>query len=194
VALTIGATLVVTPWTVRNVRVYDRLVLIASEGGVTFWTGNNPLAGGEGDLAANLAIKEAELALRQRHAGLSPEQMEPIYYREALAWIAEEPGRWLLLELRKAFYTIVPIGPSYAVHSPRYRFASIVPYLMLLPFAVPGAIRLWRSARRPTPLFLLAGSAILMCLVFFPQERFRLPVIDPALLVAVAAMTGRSRS
>ena len=147
---------------------------------------------GEGDLAANLAIKEAELALRQRHAGLTAEQMEPIYYREALAWIAEEPGRWLLLELRKAFYTIVPIGPSYAVHSPRYRFASIVPYLMVLPFAVPGAIRLWRSARRPTPLFLLAGSAILMCLVFFPQERFRLPVIDPALLVAAAAMTGRS--
>jgi 4-amino-4-deoxy-L-arabinose transferase-like glycosyltransferase len=193
-ALTIGATLVVAPWTVRNVRVYDRLVLIASEGGVTFWTGNNPLAGGEGDLAANPAIKEAELALRQRHAGLSPEQMEPIYYREALTWITEEPGRWLLLELRKAFYTIVPIGPSYAVHSARYRFASIVPYLMVLPFALPGAIRLWRSARRPTPLFLLAGSAVLMCLVFFPQERFRLPVLDPALLIAAAALTGRART
>ena len=62
---------VVAPWTLRNVRVYDRLVLVASEGGVTFWTGNHPLAGGEGDLAANPAIKQAELAFRQRHAGLS---------------------------------------------------------------------------------------------------------------------------
>jgi hypothetical protein len=33
-----------------------------------------------------------------------------------------------------------------------------------------------------------------MCLVFFPQERFRIPVIDPALLVSAAALAGRPRS
>jgi hypothetical protein len=32
-------------------------------------------------------------------------------------------------------------------------------------------------------LWLLAASAILVCLVFFPQERFRIPLIDPALVV-----------
>ncbi len=47
----------ITPWTVRNFRVYGTFVLIASEGGVTFWTGNHPLARGEGDLAANPDIK-----------------------------------------------------------------------------------------------------------------------------------------
>jgi hypothetical protein len=193
-ALTAGVVVMVLPWTIRNVGIYDRVVLIASEGGVTFWTGNNALARGEGDLAANPAIKEADLALRQRHAGLTPEQLEPIYYREAFAWITAEPDRWLLLTLRKAFYTIVPIGPSYAVHSPRYRLASIVPYLIVLPFAVAGAVRLWRSPRRPAALGLLAGSAVLMCLVFFPQERFRIPVIDPALLVSAAALAGRPRS
>jgi hypothetical protein len=36
-------------------------------------------------------------------------------------------------------------------------------------------------------LFLLAGSAILVCLVFFPQERFRVPVIDPVLIICAAA-------
>jgi len=30
---------------------------------------------------------------------------------------------------------------------------------------------------------MLAGSGVLVCLVFFPQERFRIPVIDPALVV-----------
>ena len=53
--LVAASLIVVTPWTVRNLRVYDRFVLVASEGGVTFWTGNHPLARGEGDLAANPA-------------------------------------------------------------------------------------------------------------------------------------------
>ena len=69
VALTVAAFAVITPWTLRNLRVHERFVLIASEGGVTFWTGNHPLAQGEGDLAANPELKKAELAFRQSHPG-----------------------------------------------------------------------------------------------------------------------------
>ena len=48
------------------------------------------------------------------------------------------------------------------------------------------------GGRRPDPrpparprcrLWVLAASAVLVCLVFFPQERFRIPIIDPALVV-----------
>ena len=73
--------------------------------------------------------------------------------------------------------------------------ASVVPYLLVLPFAVAGARRLWRSPRRPVSLLLLAASSILVGLVFFPQERFRTPVIDPVLIIAAAALAGgRSQS
>jgi 4-amino-4-deoxy-L-arabinose transferase-like glycosyltransferase len=186
---------VIAPWTLRNWHVYDRFVLIASEGGVTFWTGNHPLARGEGDLAANPDLKRAELAFRQAHSGLSPEALEPLYYREAFSWMAAHPLDWTRLLARKAFYTIVPGGPSYAVHSARYRLASVVPYLLILPFAVAGTRRLWRSPRRPVSLLLLAASSILVGLVFFPQERFRTPVIDPVLIIAAAALAGgRSQS
>ncbi len=130
IALGITAAVVVAPWTVRNLRVHDRFVLIASEGGVTFWTGNHPLAIGEGDLAANIELKRAELAFRAAHPGLTAEQLEPLYYREAFSWIAAHPGRWIVLLARKAFYTVVPVGPSYAVHSARYRIASILPYVI----------------------------------------------------------------
>ncbi len=191
-AFALAAALIVTPWTVRNLRTYDRFVLIASEGGVTFWTGNHPLAIGEGDLAANPPVKAAELAFRQAHPGLSAEALEPLYYRDALAWMAANPLAWLSLELRKLFYLVVPTGPSYALHSARYRIATTVPYLILLPFAVAGAFR--RGTRAPAALYLLAGSAIVMCLVFFPQERFRIPTIDPTLIVAAAALAGRARS
>ncbi len=191
-ALTAGVAAVVLPWTARNYRIYDRFVLVASEGGVTFWTGNHPLARGEGDLAANPDIKKAELEFRQLHPGLSPEQLEPLYYRDALAHISAQPGWWLGLLARKAFYTVVPAGPSYGVHSPLYRIGSIVPYLFLLPFAAAGARRLWCSPRRPSALLLLAGSTLLLSLIFFPQERFRVPVIDPMLILSAAASSRRN--
>ncbi len=192
-ALAAAALLVIVPWTVRNATVYGRFVLIASEGGVTFWTGNHPLAIGEGDLAANPLIKQAELEFRRAHPGLPPEQLEPLYYRDAVSFIMQHPLWWAGLLARKAFYLVVPAGPSYALHSTAYRAASAVPYLVLLPFAVAGGRRLWSGAGRPTALFLLAASAVLVCLVFFPQERFRIPVIDPTLIVCASGLAGRVR-
>jgi len=182
------ALLVVAPWTIRNHRVYGRWIVVASEGGVTFWTGNHPLAKGDGDLAANPEIKRAELAFRAAHPGLTPEQLEPLYYRDALAWIRAHPGAWLALTARKAFYTIVPIGPSYAVHSARYIAASVIPYALVLAAAAAGARRVRHLPHRCAvePLWLMAASTIAAGLIFFPQERFRLPVIDPALIVTAA--------
>jgi hypothetical protein len=30
-----------------------------------------------------------------------------------------------------------------------------------------------------------------MCLIFFPQERFRIPVMDPTLIVCASGLAGR---
>jgi 4-amino-4-deoxy-L-arabinose transferase-like glycosyltransferase len=188
VAFLVGALAVILPWTARNYRVYDRLVLVASEGGVTFWTGNHPLARGDGDLAANPDLKRAELEFRKGHAGLTAEELEPLYYRDAIAYIADHPGWWLTLVARKAFFTIVPVGSSYTLHSWRYATASIASYLLLLPLALAGLTRLWNAPGRPTALLLSAASALVASLVFFPQERFRIPVLDPTMIVCASAL------
>jgi len=187
VLLLAGAVLVVSPWTVRNAREYGRFVLVASEGGVTFWVGNHPLARGEGDMAANPAIKRDSLALEARFPDLTAEQLEPVYYREALGYLASHPLEWMGLLACKAFYAVVPIGPSYRLHSGRYFLASLLSYGVVLPFAVAGFLRLRRLPSQPRALWLLAVSALLVALVFFPQERFRIPVIDPTLIVGAAA-------
>lgn len=179
---------VVLPWTARNYRVYDRFVLVASEGGVTFWTGNHPLARGDGDLAANPELKRAELEFRQSHPGLTAEQLEPLYYRDAFRYIAANPGSWMVLLAKKAFYTVVPAGPSYTLHSTKYLVASVASYLLLLPFALAGFRRVWRSERRPVAMLLLAASVLIAGLLFFPQERFRIPVLDPTMIVCAAAL------
>jgi 4-amino-4-deoxy-L-arabinose transferase-like glycosyltransferase len=187
VAMLAGTLAVVLPWTARNAVVYGRFVLVASEGGVTFWTGNHREARGEGDLAANPHLKLLNREFRARHRGLTEEELEPIYYREALNFIAEAPLRWLGLVAKKLFYTWVPIGPSYRLHSPRYFWTSVLAYGALLPVAVAGFVRLWRSGRRPWTLWALAGSTVVVALLFFPQERFRIPVIDPTLILCAAA-------
>jgi 4-amino-4-deoxy-L-arabinose transferase-like glycosyltransferase len=186
VACLAGAAVVIGPWTARNYAHYERLVLVASEGGVTFWTGNHALATGDGDLAANPNLARAKQALRAAHPGLSEEQMEPVYYREALAWIRANPMDWLALQARKLFYLVVPVGPSYRVHSARYYAASAIPYLAVLALA---GLAVWRGTafNRTAGLWLLLASSIVVCLVFFPSERFRIPVIDPALIVAAGA-------
>ncbi len=193
IALGLGVALVIAPWSWRNYERDGRFVLVATEGGVTFWTGNHPLAIGEGDLAANPQLKLASQALKAEHPGLTEEQMEPIYYHEALGWIGSHPIDWLVLECRKVFYLLVPVGPSYQLHSPRYFAASAGSYVLLLVAAIVGVIRLGTARATQPGLSLLGTSAIVTCLVFFPQERFRIPVIDPVLIVCAGAawMTAR---
>jgi hypothetical protein len=190
--LAIGVALVLLPWGVRNYRRDGRFVLVASEGGVTFWTGNNALARGEGDMAANPAIKRASQALHAAHPTLTEDQLEPIYYQEAFTWIRTHPADWLWLEVRKVFYLVVPIGPSYTLHSSRYLVASVVSYGLLLALAIAGLVVGGRRWGATPGTWLMLAAAVAMCLVFFPQERFRLPVIDPVLILFAGAALARA--
>jgi 4-amino-4-deoxy-L-arabinose transferase-like glycosyltransferase len=187
-AVCVSAIVVVAPWTLRNAREYGRFVPVATEGGITFWTGNHPLAIGEGDLAANPAIKADDIAFRRAHPGLSSAELEPLYYEAAFRQIAGSPGWWFGLLLKKAFYTVVPIGPSYTLHSTRYLLASVIPYMLLAPLALIGVARLARRGSPATPLLLLALSVVMTSLVFFPQERFRIPVLDPTVIICASAV------
>jgi 4-amino-4-deoxy-L-arabinose transferase-like glycosyltransferase len=185
-----GAALITVPWAVRTSMTHARFVPVASEGGVTFWTGNNALARGEGDLAANPEIKREQERLRLAHPDLTEEQMEPVYYREAFQWIRNHPVDWIVLEMRKAFYLVVPSGPSYTLHSRLYLLGSILSYALIF---VMAAAAVWLRAPRfdRTPgVWLLSAASVLICLVFFPQERFRIPIVDPALIVCASALAG----
>jgi hypothetical protein len=64
----------------------------------------------------------------------------------------------------------------------------VTSYALVLAAAVAGARRARRAPGRHAvePLWLMAASTIATGLIFFPQERFRLPVIDPALIVTAA--------
>ena len=131
-------------------------------------------------------LKQAELAFRARTSGSDAEAARAALLPDAFAWIrARSRSRGSRSWRARLFYTIVPVGPSYAVHSTGYFAASVV----VVP-AGPAAAR--RSARGdvarggaapPVALWLWRRPTVVAGLVFFPQERFRIPVIDPALIV-----------
>jgi 4-amino-4-deoxy-L-arabinose transferase-like glycosyltransferase len=194
-ALACGAALVVLPWTGHISQRLHRFALVAANGGVTFWTGNHPLARGDGDLVSNPELRSDYERLRAQHRDLSDEDMEPVLYRDAFAWMRAEPRQWLALEVRKLFYLIVPVGPSYAHHGERlYHLASVWSYLLPLPFAIAGFARMGRRRAQVPGLWLLAGSTVWGCLLFMPQERYRIPNIDSAVAVSAGACFARRRS
>jgi hypothetical protein len=185
-----GAAAVIAPWTARNAAVFGRPILVAADGGVNVWIGNHPLAIGEGDLAANPALKAAHVAFRDRLAHLTPEEREPYYYRAALAWVAGHPGAWLRLTAWKLFYTWVPVGPSYRTRSPLYFWSTVIPYGLVLILAAAALPALRAAPGPPRALGVLLASAVLVNLITFPQDRYRVPVIDPVLIVVGAAGLG----
>ena len=158
--LVAGSLVVAVPWMARNAAVHGRFVVNPAHGGVTFWTGNHPLAGGEGDMAANPELKRAQLDLVARHPGLTIQELDSVYTREALAYIRRHPIAWAWLLVRKGFYTIVPIGPSYRLHSMRYFATSFVSFVTVLALAVAAIPRLRRLRCPPRALWLMAASAV----------------------------------
>ena len=66
--------------------------------------------------------------------------------------------------------------------------ASVLSYTAL---AVVALLVLWRAPGtllESPGLVCLALSSLLVCLIFFPQERFRIPIIDPVLAVIASGM------
>ena len=79
----------------------------------------------------------------------------------------------------------------------RRKRRNIVPFLVLLIAAAVIGSLIWQSRgitnAALAPLLLLAASAVFVSLVFFPQERFRIPVIDPTMIVCASALGAGTR-
>jgi hypothetical protein len=172
------------PWNLYLFHQEGRFVFIASEGGVTFWTGTHPLYSGEGDLSVNPPVQKAYRDLLKEHQSETPTQREKLYFRQAVQNIFQHPIHYIVLEGKKLFYWIFPLGPSVLETSWLHRMAGICFYIPLLILSVLG----FKSLRTDIRWFLLgvAGSFTIMILIFFPQERFRIATIDPLLILIVS--------
>lgn len=177
--------LLLLPWNLHLYRQEGRWIFVASEGGVTFWTGTHPAYSGDGDLAENPAVQQEYRQLLAQTPHHTSSQREQSYWRLAKQNIFAGPARYCVLELKKLFYWILPVGPSVRMTSLLHQVTSMTFYGVLLVLALMGLPKVPPETR----LFFLGVlvSFTLMALIFIPQERFRIATIDPILILSASA-------
>ena len=204
--LALGLLLSLGPMALRNARVTGRAsVMPVHGGGTSFYIGNNRHARGVWNHAGGLLSGEVLHEQRELAAKLGvPEGSRAevavaigrVLYRRALQEIADDPGRWLWLELRKAWLMIGndEVSQDYDVAGERERLpwwaGRGVPFSVVLAVGLVGVLVVvarvrgdpaLRSRWRPW-LWLLGGQALAVVaanLLFFTSAQHRLPLVVP---------------
>lgn len=163
---------VLSPWWIRNFQVFNRWVPLSTEGGYTFWVGNNPLADGGGDSPLSPAP-----------AALDELAWDRWHYREGLAYIKEHPGRTAALAVKKLsrFWAVVPqVGGAFAKAVSALAFIPLFGAALAALFLSPR-VRRWDFA----PLLGLCAYYTAVESLFPALMRYRLPL--EGLFIALAA-------
>jgi 4-amino-4-deoxy-L-arabinose transferase-like glycosyltransferase len=204
-ALVLGSfLLVVSPVTVINYLKSNDFVLIAWNGGVNFFIGNNPRS--DGMTAVHWDFRKdwwgsyhdfITHAERDLGRDLKPSEVSSYWYSQGVEFITEDTGAALILTLRKArlYFTGVEISNNIA----------ITPYIedaTPLFSHLPNPIRLFMlfyascvvavvTARSRSTLLLLSVYALVYAAVniaFFITSRYRLPVIPVLVVIGAHAL------
>jgi tetratricopeptide (TPR) repeat protein len=201
--------LILVPVVVRNARLGGGLV-IATNGGVNFFAGNNDKANGrfhepqgvrffrdpvfESAAQASLPPAVAARALTVRAVAGTPEAADSRRWtRAALAWLRAHPIAAVQLQARKVWLMLqareIPQIESYDFQ--RQRLAPLRPFVVDFGWLWPLlAIGVWQARRARTPgwgIVAAYGSAMSVpCLAFFVTSRYRLAVVPEVVLFAGA--------
>ncbi len=196
----VGAGLLIVPVTVRNYRVSGEWVLISSNGGVTFYQGNNPNAIGVFSTPpgfSGLIFEQREesirLAERDSKRELGDGGVSSFFFKKGLAFLAEQPLRSARLFGRKLLFALAneeqPLEYNIRVDNNPFRWLFPLPFAIMLALAVirffPGAREPEKSARAEHPILLLILVQGVILLTFYVSGRYRLPAVP-----ALAAMAG----
>lgn len=192
----LGIALVLGPVAVRNRLVGGDWVLISSNGGMTFYQGNNEENGSglltvvkKFDLmgsATQQRLLETKVAERETGRALKPSETSRFWTHQALEFIRTQPIAWTRLELRKLFRFITgyEYADNYSYYIERDRIWVLrflcLPFGLLLAFGVAGlgASVPDSSARRL--MLASAAAGCVGCLAFYVSSRYRMESV-PAL-------------
>jgi hypothetical protein len=202
VVLVTAVTLVVLPWTIRNYRIHGRIIMISTNGGATFWNGNNPFTTGSGH---DVYTERLEQFLGQPHdpkqpaivqiypyplpagiqssvATVSELTLERQLYRAGLDFIRQHPREWIALVGQKliSFWWFRPrLGVAYeASWTPYYKLM----YALLMVVFGAGLAMSFKHRRQYSLLYLLFAYYSVVNVAFQVLTRYRWE-IEPLFLV-----------
>ena len=180
---TVGAMLflaTVTPWTIRNYRVFHKFIPIRGNFGVEFHLGNTPDALGNWQVFLHPSQNVLELKL-YRQLG------EPAYVHskleQTLRFVHDRPARFAYLTF--AHFIYYGAGPPHAEKYPGIYEAKTFLFLISSVLAFWGLLIALRQQLLAADLYLLLLLAYpAIYYITFPHSRYRHP-IEPELLILV---------
>lgn len=178
----------VLPWTLRNYVAFGRLVPLRSSMGLALLMGNQEGATGLAMWWVQPVVDAAEMAKFRRLGELAyMEEKE----REALRFIAEHPGTFALLSLKRVGYfwfgtpdidrLFGAFGRLGGAKRAFFVLSSLLPFVGLV---------LMIAGRRPGA-FLFASSLLVYPVLFYvtmPLERYRHPIEPQMVVLAIFAV------
>jgi hypothetical protein len=173
----------------RNYAVYGRLVLIATNGGSTFYGANNDLVAGSpkeyGNWVSTTRLSGRNLIDAQPDE-VSHDKME---WKLGIDWVKEHPGTYVVLGFAKVARFWLPFiqYPSFK----RYPVPNILlmtPLLLLVGIGIVRAL-IRREGRRAFALpHLTLFANMLMVVIFWGDPRFRDANVPVLAAYAVAGL------
>jgi 4-amino-4-deoxy-L-arabinose transferase-like glycosyltransferase len=177
--ITLGVVVIMTPWWIRNARVYGRFVPTALWVGASLYDGLNPRADGSSDMRF----------LEAPDIRMLDETAQDIELRSrAVNFALSHPGRALRLSLIKVGRFWSPWPNADTLRAPGVAIASALVTLPLFALIAVGTIRCRRDARA---LILLLGPLLYFCAlhaVFVSSIRYRIPPEVSALGLAAVGL------
>jgi tetratricopeptide (TPR) repeat protein len=189
-----GAAVILGATAVRNRAVSGEWILTTAQAGQNFYLGNHPWnTRGECDpppfLRTNPKYEEADFtAEARRRSGreMTASERSRFWFREGVAWIRGNPGRWARLTWLKLrnFWGAYEIPDNidlyvYREHAPVLR-APLADFGLVAPLALLGAALSWRRPGWIRALLVFLGVYMTAVVLFFVLSRYRLTVL-PAL-------------
>jgi 4-amino-4-deoxy-L-arabinose transferase-like glycosyltransferase len=182
----------IIPWTIRNQRVHGRFVLIATNGGSTFYGGNNERVARETRLLGNW-ISTTELPHRD-WIDATPTEVEhdKMEWRLGLDWLRNNVSSIPFLSMCKMARLCVWL-PDFDVGSRLFymvRAMGYGPFLLLMMLGLLGRVRRRRSWKAE---WMVVDGALLATLltglVFWGSPRFRDANLPFLMLYAALGLT-----
>jgi len=174
----------------------------AVQRGINFYIGNNPDAHGyyrtpEGMAAHPIKIVESSIEKARKITGhdLSPAEASQYWMGQGMTFLKEHPGRAIILYLKKLilFWRAEEIPSSIDFNlSKRFTPLLSLPFInfgSMAPLALIGIYLAWRQHRRAQIPVMFVSGLMLAVILFFVNERYRLPAVPFLIMFAALALT-----
>ena len=205
VMFVVGSALVISPVTLRNYLAEKDFVLIASQGGINFYIGNNENSDGMSAIFYKQDWQYQDfqkMAEKESERSLKPSEISDFYYKKGIAFMLNQPHKALKLLVKKSylFWNKFEISNNQDIYFFR-RYSSLIRILplgfwLIGPLGLAGILlsfydkrnrttKKWKNTILPV---LLVLSYMLTVATFFVTARFRLPVIPFLIIFSAFAL------